>query len=166
MVWQGMLTGARVPTRGSQACRTRDGHFGARYRARHALRDPRRRASLHRDPKESDLPWCGEDAREAGSLKRAAGRFRFRFPVPVARETEGGKAGSGARCRAGLGSRVLRGNLVFSRLLCTIPGPRSLYSGLFQAFSRPVSCSAFPAVGSTPPHQHLRNAHNNGKTRS
>lgn len=173
---QGSLAanGARVPTRGSQACRTRDSHSGAHDRARHALRDPRRRASLHRDPKESDLPWCGENARAAGSLKCAAGRFRFRFPVPVARETERGRAGSCARCRAGLGSRVYAPRAPresgflwtalhdsWPALLVLWPLPSFLKAGLLQRLP-----SGGVHLTPIPPPQHLRNAEHSGKARS
>lgn len=40
-------------------CCARDGHFGARDRAGHVLRDPRR-AFLHCNPGKSDLPGLGD----------------------------------------------------------------------------------------------------------
>lgn len=80
-VQQGGAKGASVPTRGSLTCRLHDGHSGARYRAGHLLRDPRR-ASLHGNPGLRRLAR----RRCSGSVKpktlRAGSTFTFQFPSP------------------------------------------------------------------------------------
>lgn len=126
--------GASAPTRGSQTCRTRDGHFGARDAP-----GPSVRASLHRNPRKSDLLGLEGDARAAGDLKLAVNRFRFRFPFP--------------RCP---GDSVWKGGAQLGQSLCAFElaardGPRasglSLHSGRFQGRA---SASPAPSQARSP----------------
>lgn len=124
------------------------------------------RAFPHPDPEESNLPWRGGEARAAGDLKPVAGRFRFHFPVPVARETERGRAGSCARRPAGESSGpvlLLRG-MPSGHLDDSRTGLRALCSlqlFLKQGLSQHLPAGGVPGI----PAQHLRSAEHSRKAR-
>lgn len=133
-VQQGGAKGASVPTRGSLTCRLHDGHSGARYRAGHLLRDPRR-ASLHGNPGLRRLAR----RRCSGSVKpktpRAGSTFTFQFPSPwrlclegrrPAGSVSGRLCGSSARCPPGIwASRDLGSFLDRVRVCLALPQARS-----------------------------------------
>lgn len=133
--WEPDLPRPRRPLRGARTC---SGTLGA----------PPCAATLRKATCQSSVEMLG--------LKLEVKWFRFRFPVPVAVETQLGRA---VPDWVGFSAPPVQNTLRVSGLLRMIP---RLSPGLFSAFSSSISHISFTPAGSAQAH-HLRSAEHRRK---